>query len=161
VSAPGHIWKFSINVPAADEVHATVHAFLRTSEYGSWTPDSEKQSDTFVLHYRRGTWSPPPSRLSFHLTGIGTYEQFVQRSGWDGWKTTPMLLSVSFRPMPSKSQIRILLDYQLAGPDPAFVYRIAAGSIVVAVADEAASLARYVFDNLELPALPTVEALTG
>jgi hypothetical protein len=152
----GRVWKFSLDVPSSDALHGTVHAFLRTSEHGSWTPDEGKQSDAFVLHYRRGNWNPPPSRITHMLAGFGTYEQFLRNSGWVGWKTPPMQLSVAFRPVPAKSEVKILLEYDLGGPDPDLVLKVAASELSAQIADETASLARYIQENLELDALPTL-----
>jgi|SRR4051794_32627942 len=159
MSVPGHIWRFSLEVPATDVVHGTVHAFLRTSEHGSWTPDDEKPSDAFVLHYRLGTWKAPPSRLSYFLTGLGTYEEYVRKSGWDGWKNAPVHLSVAFRPVPTRGQVKILLEYQLSGPDPVVIFQISASSLSSLLFEETEFLSNYLRENLDLPALPSVARL--
>lgn len=48
-------WKHSIAIPMAEGVHTVVHAFLKTSEWGEWLVDEEKENDKFVLNFVRGT----------------------------------------------------------------------------------------------------------
>src|SRR5438552_5007889 len=113
MTAPGHIWRFSFEVPAAEGIHAAAHAFLRTSEHGVWVLNPEAASDAYTFHYQRGNWKAPPNRLNYFLNGpIGSsYEEFLTRSDWDGWKIAPMHLTVAFRPIPAQSLIKILVEF--------------------------------------------------
>ena len=157
MSFSGGPWKFSFEIPTVENVHAIVHTFLRTSEFGSWSPHAEECSDEFVLNYQRGVWTPPPSKLRFYLTiGMGTYEQYLRNSGWDGWKTVPLELRVAFRPVPSTGQVKVLLEYQFVGPNPDVVLKVWGKQLLDQLSQETASLVSYVRDNFELPSLPTI-----
>jgi len=156
MSNRGHIWRFSFVVQSVDGLHSAAHAFFRTSEYGVWQPDGEKSSDAFVLHYQRGSWKPPPSKLNFFFNGVGAYENFVAGSGWDGWKIAPMMLTVAFRPIPAQGAVKILLEYQLGGPNPSLLYEAAASRLAHCVSQETKLLANYLRENLALQGLPEI-----
>ena len=78
-----------IEVPLDQNVHKVVHAFFRTSEWGEWQADDEKQSDEFVLNYRRGVWKRP-------LLGSGLKPH-----------TQSMRLRITLRPSPQNVKIAV------------------------------------------------------
>ena len=158
MTAPGHIWRFSFDVPAVDGIHAAANAFLRTSEHGVWVLDDKAASDAYTLHYQRGQWKPPPNKLNYFLNGhVGSsYEDFVASAGWDGWKNAPMHLTVAFRPTPAQDLVKILVEYQLGGPDPNLLYEASEKLLCECVVYETESFARYLRENLALKALPEI-----
>ena len=77
-------WKHTFVIPSLENVHAVIHAFLRTSDYGGWEVDETEPSDSFVLNYRRGNAEPPPGRLRYVFSGSNElYVGYVAKSGWN------------------------------------------------------------------------------
>jgi hypothetical protein len=88
-------------------IHAALVAFLRTSEHGVWTADTEHQNDEFNLHFIRGNWKKSLFG-SKRVAGVGDKDR-NGRSLLGPRK--PMLLSVTIRPAPS--ELRICIDHSV------------------------------------------------
>lgn len=68
-----------------------------------------------------------------------------------------MTLSVAFRPIPAQNAVKILLEYQLAGPDPSLLYEASASRIAGCVSQETELLASYLRETLALQGLPEID----
>lgn len=80
-------------------IHGAIIAFLRTSEHGAWSADTDQQNDEFNLHFIRGNWKKSLFG-SKRVAGVGG-DRGSEKS------LKPMLLSVTIRPAPCEMRIGI------------------------------------------------------
>lgn len=88
-------------------IHGAIVAFLRTSEQGVWTVDTEQQSDEFNMHFIRGNWR----KTLFGAKRVAGYVDVAL----NGTASKPMLLSVTIRPAPR--ELRIGINHSVFYPD--------------------------------------------
>ena len=149
-------WKYVLKIPFHDRVHEVLHAFLRTSEQGEWTPNEEIPSDAFVLNYRRGRWQrrwfgrgewlPEPWHSCF---GDATRNAGL----------APMELRITLRPTPSEVTIGIYhFAYLRGGPTPYQKQQKQADETALAhlVDSEVKALAEYLREVYDLPEPPQI-----
>lgn len=148
-------WRASFRVPFQEGIHTIIHAYLRTSQYGTWEVDESLPSDLFVLNYLRGKpISPPPSKVRyFFLPGLHSYETLTSR--WADSIAMPLMqLRAALRPSPD--HILVSLECGIAGPNadvlPTEHLRRFSGEF----RKEVAALAAYLKELLHLPETPAI-----
>src|SRR5208282_5587347 len=92
---PCYPWKASFTIPFAEAVHTMIHAFLRTSQAGSWVVNPKIASDGFVLNYQRAkdnsspsmqlkiTLRPTPELIVVKLECRLTSTYFIAMKSWE------------------------------------------------------------------------------
>ena len=148
--------KWLIELPHVENLHTSIHAYLRTSEYGSWEPDPSAVSDSFVLNYRRGKELPrPPGKGSYFLEGgYSGYESFLAKSGWPGNSRPPLKLRVILRP--SRDGIRVGIEWELSSQYRDLYMSARGKKLDAEMEEELRSLAKYLADYCGLAELPRV-----
>ena len=135
-----------------------IHAFLRTSEQGSWEPDGSVPSDAFVLHYRRGEPSPRPhGRLFHYFEGRWgeDYESSVIGSGWAKSVGSPLMqLKVVLRP--SSDQVHITLENSLVDPHASLLLKAFGDRFQREFQAEVGALVTYLKELLQIPERPEI-----
>ena len=145
--------KWLIDLPHVENLHASIHAFLRTSDYGTWEVDESVTSDSFALNYRRGQELPrPPGKTLHWLTGFGTYEGEVTISKWLGQHQPPVRLRVTLRP--TGNGIRIGIEWELCSQYAELYDKIAGAKMTKELETEFQLLADYLTDCFHLEQTP-------
>ncbi|MEQ8786234.1 MAG: hypothetical protein RIC55_08040 [Pirellulaceae bacterium] len=152
-------WTATIALPPVDKPHEAIHAFLRTSEFGEWQPNPEKESDAFVLNYRRGR----PYRKSGFF-GIGasldwntpTYPESVPV------EQARMFLRVTLRPSPTVLTIRVqhtapVMDHRRMSAGTTEVCERFERQLEKAVHGESTALRTYLHDYYRLTEPPSLD----
>ncbi len=134
--------KRTIVLPLVDNIHQVLIAFLRTSEFGEWLVDEEKQSDHFSMFFIRGNWK----KSVFGLGGKRVPGE------WSAIRSVPMQLHVSIRPSPQDVTVRLTHTASLRTSD-AFYGRDKL-RLREAVDDEVNSLHAYLRKCYDLPDEP-------
>lgn len=147
--------RWLIELPHVENLHTSIHAFLRTSDFGSWEPDPTAVSDSFVLSYRRGNELPPPISKSRHfLTRFGGYEETVAASGWPYRHRPPIRLRIKLRPGPNG--IRVGTEWEVSSQYEDLFMSLEGELFLEEVEDELRALVEYLADYCGLPELPTL-----
>ena len=154
--------KWLIELPHVENLHTSIHAYLRTSEYGSWEPDPSIASDSFVMNYRRGEELPrPPGKVAawwacadaHNSAGSHSYryEEYLAHSGWPGSRP-PLRLRVVLRP--SRDGIRVGIEWEMSSRYEALFMSFKGDALSAEMEDELRSLAEYLAEYCGLPELP-------
>jgi hypothetical protein len=144
--------KWLIDLPHVENLHASIHAFLRTSDYGTWEVDPSVTSDSFVLNYRRGQELPrPPGKTSSWLRGT-YYEEEVAQSKWPGEHQPLVRLRVTLRP--TSAGIRIGIEWELLSQYAELYRKIAGERLTKELETEFQLLADYLADCFHLEETP-------
>jgi hypothetical protein len=135
-------------------IHAALVAFLRTSEHGVWTADTEQKNDEFNMRFIRGNWK----QTLFGSKRVAGY------GGADGDEKTlkPMLLSVTIRPAPN--ELRIGINHSVCYPkglDRYFPLDVEKHTRFWQshVSDEAIALSDYLHQFYSLERPPLIESV--
>lgn len=147
--------RWLIELPHVENLHTSIHAFLRTSDFGTWEPDPTTPSDSFVLCYRRGHELPAPiSKVRYFLTSGGDYEDTVAASGWPYSHRPPIRLHVKLRP--SRNGIRVGTEWEVSSQYEDLFMSLEGKLFEAEVEDELRALVKYLADYCGLPELPTL-----
>ena len=145
--------KWLIDLPHVENLHASIHAFLRTSDYGTWEVDESVTSDSFVLNYRRGQELPrPPSKTLHWLTLLDNYEQVLSHYNWPGQHQPPVRLRVTLRP--TSEGIRIGIEWELCSQYAKLCETFAGARLAKELETEFQLLADYLTDCFHLEETP-------
>lgn len=147
--------KWLIELPHVENLHTPIHAYLRTSDYGSWEPDPSIASDSFVMNYRRGEELPrPPGKWKYSLQiSERSYGEWLDYYGWPGSRQ-PLKLRVILRP--SRDEIRVGIEWELSSQYEDLFMSLKGDALDAEMADELGALANYLAEYYGLPELPRV-----
>jgi hypothetical protein len=142
-------WKTSFRLPFTEGVHSMIHAFLRTSEHGTWQVDESMPSDVYVLNYRRGKASQSPPKLARFIRVSGSYEDSVKRSGWANEVASPlMVLKVTLRP--SHEHIIVSLEHSVTDPQARLIEEVVGRRFKQEFYAETIALTQYLRELLQI-----------
>ncbi len=126
-----------------------IHAFLRTSDLGTWQMDGNLPNDAYVLNYRRGKASPSPPKFARFFRVSGSYEDSVRSSGWANSVASPLMaLTVTLRP--SSEHILVSLENSVTDPEARLIEELLGRCFKNEFFAEVNALTKYLRDLLHI-----------